>query len=159
MISNKSSGAGHAGSAGLRAIWPGMRTLLRVIGVLAPLSGLLWLWAGGSAAAQCTVACCVVTPFAAGGLGCLAVGSVSRAFRAGGPKMPARMDVPILGGMALGIAAGCIITPYVCCTFCMAYGMDMSVSPCHAVLPGLVFAAISSAIVFVVAIGEEVPAG
>lgn len=112
-----------------------------------------WWWAGESAHSRCAVVCCVLIPFINGGLCCWVVGGVLKRV-AGSKAVRTRMDVPILGGIALGTATGCALTPYVCDCMCRFYHVDACMYTCQTILPGLVFATISSAIVFIVAFGD-----
>jgi hypothetical protein len=129
---------------------------------------LFWQWPGGSPAGKCFVTCGVIVPFVAGGMCCVAVGLALRwvermrvARVVSGPHSvdtrmivtagETRMDIPILGGIALGTVCASISAPSICGFMCRIYQAPLCVAPCQTILPGLIFASISSFIFFVLA--------
>ena len=121
------------------------------------------LFVGQSAASQCVVSCCIVVPFATGGLCCLIAGCAIRRFTrsphnaAGltGISKPSgmRMDIPILTGMTIGVIAACLISPHVCGIMCRMHHVSVCVLPTQVIIPGLLAASISSSIMFTYAFG------
>ena len=83
---------------------------------------------------------------------CLAFGCKLRPREAGGPV---RMDVPVLCGMVVGTVVSCLASESVCQIMCRLLQAEMTVDSCQVALPGLVFAAISSTVTYVLAFQAE----
>ncbi len=129
-------------------------SILKAVAVLFVISLVPWHLAGGSPQGKCTVTCFCLLPIFCGSLSCIIFCAICQRLKAPRPfglstlTAEPRMDIPVLGAIAFGVACSCLLTPSLCEMVCRIYQVHMQISPCQVILPGLIFSTISAGFTF-----------